>query len=380
MIADSVLHRCLLSMLTACILWTGRVDLRAQEITHDTPASEAQLQAWLESGDPRLISWAATLARERHDAAFISRLPDWLHRSSLITDYDYAPKREDRRAYDAVLDALIRGDEHTEVNLLDLEDVARTFPSQAFLLVDRLPADKQLAILKEWFSLADLSITASGTAHLAAMRLAQWPIPVPGFAARILTLSEEQLTVVLQSKRTRLFGVGMSGGCGDALPRRPDPGWPVVYIPLVEEGPNSLSDLPLVALYEDRVSYRWVEENSPGGSCAGLTELDQTARHRILAHWLKRRAGTLSWRTETSATIVWTNRKAYDVALGRIVNRQQEAFSATARALAQLGLLSGSEAKYARPKLTVRVVCSIEPCPIANVATAQPPNYRYSSF
>lgn len=379
MLTDSVLRRNILCILTACILWVSWTDLQSQEITHDTPASEDQLQAWLQSGDPRLISWAATLARERHDVTFIARLPDWLHQSSLITDYGYAPNRVDRRAYAAVLDAIIRGDQHAEVDILDLQEVARTFPSQAFLLVDRLPTDKQLAILKEWFSLADLGITASGTAHLAAMRLAQWPTPVPGFAARILTQSEEQLTIFLQSKQTRLFGVG-TGACGDSIARQPVPTWPVVYLPLIEEGPNSLAGQSLIALDDDRVSYRWVEENSPGGSCAGLTGLDQIARHRILAHWLNGRENALSWQTETSATIVWTNRKAYEAEFSHIVNRQEEAFCATERALARLGLLSGVEAKYARPKLTLRVICNMEPCPIADAATAPPPNFRCSSF
>ena len=106
MLADSILRRNVLCILTACIFWVSWIDLQSQEITHDTPASEAQLQAWLQSGDPRLISWAATLARERHDVTFIARLPDWLHQSSLITNYGYAPNRVDRRAYAAVPDAI----------------------------------------------------------------------------------------------------------------------------------------------------------------------------------------------------------------------------------------------------------------------------------
>jgi hypothetical protein len=373
------MRRCLLPLLTGCLLWTGWSDLHAQEISHSTPASEAQLQDWLESGNPKLISWAATLARERHDAAFIARLPDWLHRSALITDYEYAPNRRDRRAYDAVLDALIRGDDTAEVEFLDLQELARVFPAQAFLLINRLPADKQLAILKEWFSLANLSNTRSGIAHLAAMRLAQWPTPVPGFAARILTESEEQLTIILQSRQTKSFGVGI-GGCGDSMAQQPESGWPVVYSPTIEEGPNSLSGQPLIALDDDRVSYRWVEENSPGGSCAGLTGLDQRARHQILAHWLGVRDSAMGWHANMSATIVWSTQKVFKAALGDIVSKQQDAFSATVEGLTQRGLLSKSEASYSRPKLIVRLVCDINPCPIANIATRQPPDILHSLF
>ena len=373
------MRRCLLPLLTGCLLWTGWADLHTQEISHSAPASEAQLQEWLESGNPKLISWAATLARERHDAAFIARLPDWLHRSALITDSEYAPNRRDRRAYDAVLDALIRGDDTAEVEFLDLQELTRVFPAQAFLLVNRLPADKQLAILKEWFSLANLSNTRSGISHLAAMRLAQWPTPVPGFAARILTESEEQLTIILQSRQTKFFGVG-TGGCGDSMAQQPEPGWPVVYTPTIEEGPNSLSGQPLITLDDDRVSYRWVEENSPGGSCAGLTGLDQAARHQILAHWLGVRESAMGWHADMSATIVWSTQKAFEAALGDIVSKQQDAFSATVEALAQRGLLSKSEASYSRPKLVVRLMCNISPCPIANSATRQPPDILHSLF
>jgi hypothetical protein len=366
--------RCYALILTVCLLWAGWGELHAQEISHNTPTSEAQLQDWLESGNPRLIAWAATLARERQDTVFIARLSDWLHRSELITDYGYAPNQKDRRAYDAVLDALIRGDENTEVDPLDLESLARVFPAQAFVLVNRLSSDKQLPVLKEWFSVANLSIAHSGIAHLAAMRLAQWPTPVPGFAARILTQSEEQLTIVLQSSQNRLSGVG-TGGCGDSMARQPEPGWPVVYLPMVEEGPNSFSGIPLIALDDDRVSYRWVEENSPGGSCAGLTGLDQVARHRILAHWLGVRESAMAWPVKTSETIVWSNKKAFEATLGSIVNKQQDAFFATVNALTRQGFLSRDEAKYARPNLNVRLMCNIDPCPIVNAATGHPPNF-----
>ena len=69
-----------------------------------------------------------------------------------------------------------------------------------------------------------------------------------------------------------------------------------------------------------------------------------------------------------------------DVVADLPVGERLQAFSATERALARLGLLSGVEAKYARPKLILRVVCNMEPCPIADAATTPPPNFRFSSF
>jgi len=127
----------------------------SQTITHETPATNEQLNAWLHSGDPRLVAWAATVARERKDNAFIATLPEWLRHSPVIRDYGYSPEPEDSRAYDAVLDALIRGNDQQTVEPNVLRELGRTYPLQAFLLTERLP------VLKEWFSIGMLSTQRS---------------------------------------------------------------------------------------------------------------------------------------------------------------------------------------------------------------------------
>ncbi len=63
------------------------------------------------------------------------------------------------------------------------------------------------------------------------MRLAQWPAPIPGFAARIVSESEEQFTVELRATTTEGDAVGGTGACGDSISRPPAPSWPVVYRP-----------------------------------------------------------------------------------------------------------------------------------------------------
>ena len=133
----------------------------SQTITHETPATNERLNAWLHSGDPRLVAWAATVARERKDNAFIATLPEWLRHSPVIRDYGYSPEPEDSRAYDAVLDALIRGNDQQTVEPNVLRELGRTYPLQAFLLTERLPADQQLPVLKEWFSIGMLSTQRS---------------------------------------------------------------------------------------------------------------------------------------------------------------------------------------------------------------------------
>ncbi|HEY5055325.1 MAG TPA: hypothetical protein VII58_04150 [Acidobacteriaceae bacterium] len=337
--------------------------LHSQEIAHDTPATIAQLNEWLHNNDSRLVAWAATLARERQQDAFISLLPDWLKQSPLIQDYGYSPNREDSRAYDAVLDALIRGGSQPTVEPSVLRDLARTYPIQAFLLLDRLPAEQQLPVLKEWFSVAELDSRHSQLARLAAMRLAQWPTPVPGFAARILTAAEEQLTIDLLPRSGTGSGYG-SMSCGDSLYTPPTAGWPIVYLPIVEEGNDHTRDATLIALDDDHITYRWVEENSPGGTCHGLRGLDQGLRHTIVAHWLKQPPKTMQWQVAQTVPVVWTNRAAFDLEVGRLIESEEENFATMANDLGQAGLLSQEEATWVRPKLVVRVVCDIDPCPI----------------
>jgi len=323
------------------------------------------------------MAWAATLARERQEAQFISLLPDWLKQSPLIRDYGYSPNRIDSRAYDAVLDALIRGGSQPVVEASVVRELGRTYPIQAFMLIDRLPADEQLPVLKEWFSLSEASPTRSGLAHLAAMRLAQWPSPVPGFAARILAAAEEQLTVDIPS--TDSYGYG-STSCGDSFSLTPTAGWPAVYFPFVEEGNDQAKDATLIALDDDRITYRWVEENSPGGTCRGLRRLDNDARHAIVAHWLKQQPKLMRWQEAKTVPIVWTNRHAFDTTLGRLVENEQANFAAMATYLVKAGLLSSEEASWARPKVVVRVVCDITPCPLRGASKEQQPVFMDPSF
>jgi hypothetical protein len=367
-----LVHPFLRYLLFAAAIFCLLPHLFSQEITHATPATNEQLDAWLHSSDPRLVAWAGTLARERKNADFISLLPDWIKQSPLIRDYGYSPNREDNRVYDAVLDAMIRGGSQSVVEPNVLSELGSTYPIQAFLLLDRLPADQQLAVLKEWFAVAGLSKQSSVLAHLAAMRLAQWPTPVPGFAARIVAAAEEQFTVDLVATAAEASVIGF-GACGDSFFKPPASGWPVVYFPAAEESQNSTTNATLIALDSDRMSYRWVEENSPGGSCNGLRGLDQSTRHEIVAHWLGQSQNTMNWQERKTVTVRWTNRAAFDSALSRLLEKEQVGFASTTEHLVQSGLLSKEESAWVRPKLIVRIVCHIEPCPIRGAAKEQAP-------
>jgi len=368
-----MVYQCLRCMLGVTVLLLTN-QLSSQTISHETSAGHEQLLAWLQSGDPRLAAWAATLARERNQNTFIALLPEWLKQSPLIRDYGYSPRAEDRRIYDAVLDALIRGNREQTVEPGVLRELGGNYPIQAFLLLARLPAEQQLPVLKEWFSVGELSREHSVLAKLAAMRLAQWQAPIPGFAALVLRDSEEQVTVALYASPNTLSGGWGMGSCGDSLARQPAPGWPVVYLPFAEEPPSPTGGNTLIALGDQAVTYRWVEENSPGGSCYGLAGLDQRTRHQIVAYWLGQSPSKMKWELSKSVAVVWTNRAGFDSTVGRLVEAEEESFGVIADRLLHAGLLSRDEAGWARPKLILRVVCHIKPCPVSGASiTDEPP-------
>lgn len=342
----------------------------AQTITHETPATPGQLSVWLHSGDPRLVAWAATLARERKESAVIAELPGWLKQSSLLHDYGYVPARPEDRAYQAVLDALIRGGSRPAVDAKTLLPVGRVYPVQAFVLLDRLPADEQLSVLKSWFRYASRMSEYGEIARFASMRLAQWPAPVPQFAALLLSETQEQLTVNIVRRPDSGFLAGLGGACGDSLGLPVSPGWPVVYFPVAEQEATAAS-VPLIALDGHSISYRWVSENVGWGSCSGSGVLDQQARWRVIAHWLK--TGK-----EASASkdveLTWTGEAAFQRELGRVVAREEVGFGAIVQQLLRDGLLTKDEAAWARPQLHLQVVCRVTPCPVRGAATGNVPS------
>lgn len=344
--------------------------LSAQTITHDSPADTEQLSSWLHSNDPRLVAWAATLARERRQSAVIAQLPSWLKDSRVARDYGYAPDRQESRVYDAVLDALIRGGSDAKVEYLTLNALSRVYPIQAFLLLDRLPKDEQLSMLREWFRSSRLGTQYPQLARLAALRLAQWPVPVPGFAARILVEAEEQLTI--QVWAAGVSGMrGGTGACGDSLGFPLEPGWPEVYIPVAEDGAQSPTDVSLIALAGEHVDYRWIQENGGWGSCTGFRGLDQRTRQHILEYWLQKSYPTLEFQASRDVSLHFTTALAFHRDLARTIEHEQANFSAIAQVLVHKGLLTREESTWARPQLNLRIVCHTA-CPIP-AATKEPP-------
>ena len=147
----------------------------------------------------------------------------------------------------------------------------------------------------------------------------------------------------------------------------------MVYLPIAEEWPSPAPGDTLIAIGEKTVNYRWVEENSPGGSCNGMGGFDQNTRHAIVAYWLGQPESEMKWKLAKSVAVVWTGSADFDSAVGRLVRAEEDSFGSVSDRLLSSGLLSKEEAAWARPKLVLHIVCHLKPCPIRGASTQDEP-------
>jgi len=193
------------------------------------------LRHWLHSGDSRLVAWAADFARRTHDAASISEMPTLLENWSLpALSSGYQSQAAQRRAVTAVLDTLIH--EKAAVPIPAIRAVAEFFPSQATVLIGRLPEAESRATLTEWADGVSGSWSGRMRERVASMMLAK--DPDPSFVTSIVMASEEDLHILVTAKNSLQGGSGESS-CGDRLESEILPGWPQIYdYDLVENDSN----------------------------------------------------------------------------------------------------------------------------------------------
>ena len=346
--------------------------LPAQEplITPDTPVDSSTLHQWLHSGDPRLIAWAADFARRTHDARIVAEMPAMLEHWTMPPVYDRDESQAAQgRAILAVLDTLIQ--ENAQASIPSIKAVAPAFPAQASILIDRLPLTESRGTLGDWTLGAAGSWSGRTLARIASMILAKDPGPsqgiwnrnLMGFAASVVSASEEELRVTIRSQNPVVKG-HWTNTCGDFLGRKVSPGWPQIYdYDLVENYPHSPAVL-VVELDGDRIASRRFEENLHPGSCYGVRDLNSSTRHELIAHWLGVPEQEMTWQPVMPFTIVWTNKDAYQWQLGKIIESQREKLHATVEALRQRGFLKEGEATMIAPRLVVTIQCDIKPCPL----------------
>lgn len=337
--------------------------LRAQQpaITSDTIVSTETLHQWLHSGDPRLVAWAADIARRTHDAKAVAEMPALIEQGVGQGYFSYGYQSNPMRATLAVLDTLIQ--ENAQVPSSTIQAIANDFPAQAIILIRRLPLAESRNALGYWSNEDSGFRSARILARVAAMMLAR--DPEPAFVARFVTASEE----VLQVSVVASGGIGgMSSGtsCGDSLSRMPSPDWPVVYAYALAENDSHGDASPVLDLDGDRITSRRLDESKGYGSCSGIAPLNAETRHRLIAHWLGVPPDAMLWHPTENESIVWTDQAAYESQLGAIVELHRKQLFATVEALHQRGLLSDDQAASVAPRLVVTVRCLIKPCPLAS--------------
>lgn len=346
----------------ACLLLASAFAVPGQQqvITPETPVNSAMLHQWLESGDPRLIAWAADFAQRTHDPAALAEMANLIeHWNAPQFSSNGESQAAQRRAAVAVLDALIR--ENTQVSILAINAIAETFPAQALILISRMPLSQSRETLDGWTWRATEGPAGLLLARVASMMLAREP--GPSLVARVVAASEEHLQVSIISGDGG--GIGGSSACGDSLGTSLSPGWPQVYrYELSENNPNANS-APVVDLDGDRIDVLRVEENAGWGSCGEQVErLDPATRHRLIAHWLGVRDAEMSWQPVEQLSIVWKNKADYEAQLGAAVEAHRRKLRETVEILQKRGLLKDESAQSLTPRLVVSISCDIKPCPL----------------
>jgi hypothetical protein len=350
----------------ALILFALAATLHAQQpvVTPETVATTAQLREWLHSGDPRLIAWSATLAAKAHDGIILIEMPALIEHWTIPSEVSYTldePQREQRRAAQAVLDALIQ--ENAPVPVSTIRSVAEFFPAQALILVARLPLADTASLLHDWTYQASGSYPGRLLARVAAMLLAKQP--TSNFIDEILRASMEEISITVTKPGATSGAVGMGSACGDSIGIGVAAGWPEVFTYDLVENDARSHGIPVVNLDRDRIDARRFPENTPWGSCFGVQYLDAVTRHRLIAHWLGLRPQAMSWQPVVNQTIVWTTRSAYERALGSLLEAEREKLQATVDTLIERGLIKQGNP----PQLRVTIHCDIKPCPLVPAPT-----------
>jgi hypothetical protein len=329
------------------------------EITAETPVSTAQLRAWLNSDDPRLIAWAADFARRTHDAQIVAEIPPLIERWGVqrISASDVAGAGQGR-ATTALLDTLIQ--ENAQAPTLMIEAIAESYPAQAAILIARAPMEESRTTLNDWTYEATGPWGARTLARVAAMMLAKEP--VGDFAARVTGEAEEELVVRVTSGAGVGGGIG-SGFCGDSLGGGTPKGWPEVFAYGLEENSSDANAPLVIDLDGDRISAQRASMDRGSGSCFAVEPLDARTRHRLIAHWLGVRDGEMKWQASESEAIAWKDRPDYERQLGALIEMHREELRGTVATLVQRGVLTESAAGTT-PRLVVKIQCDMEPCPL----------------
>jgi len=359
---------CLALLASGQILAQARPDVETEQspiITHDSAASSAELQQWLHSGQPRLVAWAATLAREHQDKTALVDAPEILRdwpRDPLTGEI--SKTREQRDAVSALLDAMIQL-KMPVTSIPAFEAIERTFTAQTAILAAYAPEETRKELFARWLSFDSLRVNVvdpSGVlGRVAAMFSALHP--PPGFALSILKNAEEQvyILIVREGSKFERKGYGIGGPCADTLGKSVAPGWPVVFRYALDErsvnGPGVVpsKDQVLIQAGGRQIAWQRSPSNQGYGSCTGVAALTAEVRHELLAEMLDEPESALPWPVRATRTIVWQDEQQVQLAIGKIVEKESSKQRQTLLALMEKGLIMPDEVEASMPKIVVHI-------------------------
>jgi hypothetical protein len=318
--------------------------------------SEATIENWLMSDDPRLVAWGAhDVLISRNEALtgdLLNLATEWQpltqENAANGTATPLSAERLDKRdAMAGVLDALIQM--NVPVPAETLRSLAPDFPNAVAVLLSRMTPEQAEPLALEFYHSPPQH--GSGLQYVSAAMLAQHP-PF-GFAADLLASVgvRADIIVVLPGSGGGFGGGACSGACG-IQSRVPRTGWPLVGQYSLSKAKSDRSML-LVSGIDPGYATRF-ESDSYRGPCGGPS-LEPGERQRLIAEMLDISPDTIAWKIHPSPTIVFYSDEQFSRDLLRFIGDEDEKYRATAIGLGDLGLMTSDEVELSAPKLQIYI-------------------------
>jgi len=369
---------------TGCVIAALAIGIQAQEPRSDgSIPSEEILQNWLRSGDPRLEAWGAHDVLLTHDQKLV---PDLL---SLTEKWEPLQRQtctaapcsvlsqdqlDARDAMAATLDTLIqmkmmvRGEE--------LRNLAQDLDREAAILLARLPDQDSTALRLDFYQSPPPPSHAVQYVSAALLALQ----PPPGFAADLLASIKVRGIVQIVLPGSPTTGWGTSGGsCGYArhVPRRD---WPMTgqyaFSNKKEDGA-----LLVVGGVDPLYAVRTESTYYTGDDCTPDIGLVPEGRRRFVAEMLGVSPDSLQWKTSFQTRIEFKSVDQTDADILNFLQKEQQAYRATANALFDRELMTVPEAETSLPEIELQIDDERGPdaAPIPALANL-PPRVRRVKF
>jgi hypothetical protein len=342
----------LLALGCLALTLSAYAEAQAHSVVHKFP-SEATIENWLLSDNPRLVAWGAhdvlVSRNEALTADLLNLATQWQPLASENVDgtaADLSREQVNRRdAMAAILDALIQM--NVPVPAETLHSLAPDFPDATAILLSRMSPEEAEQVAIDFYH----SPPPSGETlrYVSASLMAQHP--PSGFATDLLAGIEVGANVFIVLPDSPLFGYGSGGSYSCMMqPKFPRGIWPLIgqYSLSMENGDHSrlvVSGIdPIYATRKESATYRY-----PCGEPA----LGPDQRRRLIAEMLDLTADAIPWETHLTTTIAFSSDEQFRRDFLQFIGNEEEKYRATAIALGDRGLMTTAEVEQTAPKLRI---------------------------